>query len=243
MAATIIGSPASSILAANAKVLRRQQYQKDINGLETLVETYTVQSQNLISIIPDKDTTHSAFSTATTKYKRMAVESISTSEMDGGISELSVTFVGLTQSSGLPPAIVRIVPVANAGIFGPPVQIQVEFVTDLDENQLLLGMHTKAVPVARSEVKLMPRQINGTELPANPKEPYEQKLIDSYNQTLTTFYLGYVLTEQQCDRRGQFLVATNIYQESGGSRGASIVGQSGFRTASGGSHDARVRPQ
>jgi len=243
MSAVIVGSPSSVITAANAKVLRRQQYQKDSNGLETLVETYIVQSQNLITLLPDKDVTHSAFSTATTKYKRMAVESTSTSEIDGGLSEMNVTFVGLTPSSGLPSALVRIVPVSNAGIFGPPVQIQVEFVTDLDENQLLLGMHTNALPAARMEVKLMPRQINGTALPLNPKEPYEQKLLDSFLGTLTFFYLGYVLVEQQCDRRGQFLVATNVYQESAGTRGASVVGQSGFRPASGGVHDARISPQ
>ncbi|NDB84731.1 MAG: hypothetical protein EB127_18800, partial [Alphaproteobacteria bacterium] len=36
----------------------------------TLVETYLVQSQNLLTIIPTKDTTHQAFSSATTKYAR-----------------------------------------------------------------------------------------------------------------------------------------------------------------------------
>ena len=77
MSAVIVGLPTSS---TSSKVLRRQGYEKAVNGLESITETYIVQTQNLLSIIPEKDTKHSDFSTATNKYQRMAVESISTSE-------------------------------------------------------------------------------------------------------------------------------------------------------------------
>ena len=96
MSAEIIGLPSG---LSSSKVLRRQGYEKGANGLESITETYIVQTQNLLSIIPEKDTRHSSFSTATNKYQRMAVESISTSEQDGGLTELNILYVGLTSSS------------------------------------------------------------------------------------------------------------------------------------------------
>ena len=229
MSATIVGSPSASATATNAKVLRRQEYQKDINGLETLVETYLVQSQNLLTIIPTKDTTHQAFSSATTKYSRMAVESFSTSEQDGNITELNITFVGLTSSSGLPPAVVRIIPVENAGIFGPPINIEAQFLSDSNENEFLKGKISSTSPVLgtaggsySSKKFKIPAFINGTALPKNPREPY-------YRSTSTAFFVpftlqaqpqvridqydGYVNNSTQFEKRGQFLTARLTFQE------------------------------
>ena len=215
MAATIIGSPSPTASAANRKVLRRQQYQKDMNGLETLVETYTIQSQNLLSIIPEKDTKHTAFSTATSKYARMAVESISTSELDGGLTELSVTFVGPTSSSGLPLALVRVIPNSGSGIFGPPVVIEAEFVTDLTEFQILQGQlssFSTAEPSSTIKIYRMPSFINGTTMPANPRPPFNQSGTGLFAAFLYR-YEGYVMQNIQTTRRGQFNVAVISFNE------------------------------
>lgn len=222
MSAEIIGLPSSS---TSSKVLRRQGYEKEVNGLETITETYIVQTQNLLSIIPAKDTKHSAFSTAINKYQRMAVESISTSEQDGGLTELNVLYVGLTSSSGLPPAVVKIIPATGAGIFGPPVNIEAEFISDLSEYQIIKGQFSSVSPTAPAvgrDIVRMPKFINGTALPDNPKEPFVQEGTGS----VSSFYYryeGYVTNNFQCTRRGQFLVCIVTFAEYA----ASVVGVSG----------------
>lgn len=217
MAVTIIGSP-----GLGQKLLRRQTYQKDANGLETLNETYIVRSSDLISLVPEKDTTHFVYSTATTKYRRMAVESTSTSEQDGGVSELSVTYVGLTSSSGLPPALVRTIPVTGAALYGPPIVIEVEFVSDSSVAQLLSGK-LSSLSIASTEVPApIPSQINGTSLPSNPRTPFTNRANLANLSTGEVFrnagglifqYYGYCLKDTQATQRGQFLVVVLSYQE------------------------------
>lgn len=217
MAVTIIGSPSSG-----QKVLRRQSYQKDANGLETLSENYLVRSADLISLVPSKDVRHSVFSTATLKFPRMAVESTSTSEQDGGISELNVTYVGLTSSSGLPPALVRTVPATGAGLYGPPIIIEVEFVSDSSVPQILAGK-LSSLSIASTEVpNPIPSQINGTALPTNPRSPFTNRANLANLTTGEIFrnagglifqYYGYCLKDTQATQRGQFLVVVLSYQE------------------------------
>ena len=222
MSAVIVGLPTSS---TSSKVLRRQGYEKAINGLESITETYIVQTQNLLSIIPEKDTKHSDFSTATNKYQRMAVESISTSEQEGGLTELNVSYAGLTSSSGLPPAVVRIIPATGAGIFGPPVNVEAEFVSDLTEYQIIKGQFSSLSPVAPAagkDIIRIPQFINGTQMPGNPKEPFVQEGTSS----VSSFYYryeGYVTNNFQCTRRGQFLVCVVTFAEYA----ASVAGTSG----------------
>ena len=103
MASLVIGSAISS------KVLQRQNFNKEPNGLETIIEAYAIQTANRDAVVPEKDTLHSAFSSSAKKYTRMVVESVATEEQDGGITQMLVTFVGLTTLTGLPPAIVRLI--------------------------------------------------------------------------------------------------------------------------------------
>jgi hypothetical protein len=117
MSFSIVGSSLNS--STTAKVLQRQNFNKEPNGLETIVESYAISTANRDTIVPEKDTLHSAFSSSAKKYTRMVVESVTTEEQDGGITQMLVTFVGLTTATGLPPAIVRIIPTPGAGIFGP----------------------------------------------------------------------------------------------------------------------------
>ena len=111
MSAVIVGSPSSG-----SKVLRRADFSTQRNGLETLNEVYTVRTADRKTLQPSFGTLHSAYSTASTTFARMAVENFSFREQDGDLTEINVTYVGLTSSSGLPPAVVR----AATLVTGPP---------------------------------------------------------------------------------------------------------------------------
>ena len=219
MPAVFIGRPAT----ITDKVLRKSEYAKEKNGLETLTETYTVRTSARISLQPAKNQTHPSFSTSAETYSRMQVESVAFQDLDGSLTEMIVTYVGLTSASGLPPAIVRILPVAGAGIYGPPINIQVEFVTDVNETEFVSGMHNLTTAFAFRSFKLMPNQINGTPLPGNPRAPFTQQLVSDLGGNLQKHYLGYTLQDQQCERRGAFLVATNIYAEQENFTGGIVV--------------------
>ena len=206
MPARIISRPSGN----TDKVLRRSDYSREMVGLETLTETYTILSSARLSIQPSRNTLHSSFSSADSKFSRMAVETTAFREMDGDLTEMTVTYVGLTSSSGLPPAIVSLVPTTGAGIYGPPMVIQANYVTDLSEAQII-----------SNNGSAMPSSINGTPLPDNPRAPFSTTGIGVF-----TNYYGYVLTNIQSIRRGLFLIVTTSYQESGSAGGTS--GQSKF---------------
>ena len=222
MSAIIVGSPSATATAANAKVLRRQNYQRDVNGLETISETYIIQTANRASLIPAKDVLHSAFSTASVKYSRMAVESISFSEQDGDLTEMSVAFVGLTSSTGLPPAVVRIVPNSGAGVYGPPIVIEVEFVTSLSENELLKGNFVPGTTSGNAywtDRRIpIPSSINGVELPRNPRPPFingpgQEEAQGTTFTGGTAQYDGYVLSDLYLEKRGLFILARAQFKE------------------------------
>jgi hypothetical protein len=220
MSEVIIGSPSSG-----NKVLRRQSFQKDISGLETISEEYIIRTTDRALIVPDKDTRHSAFSTAQAKYQRMAVETSSTEEMDGGITTLNVTYVGLTSSTGLPPAVIRTIPATGMGIFGPPINIEVEFVSDISITEILAGKFSslsQTVPSTGVKIIRIPSYINGTKMPENPRTPFTQ---EGVGQTTSTYYRyeGYIVNNIQATQRGQFIVATITFSEYA----ASISGASG----------------
>lgn len=183
--ATIIGFPSSG-----GKTLRRVDYATERNGLETLTETYTIRTADRAAIQPAFLTTHKNFSSSSTKYERMAVENFSFRAQDGDISELTVTYVGLTYDTGLPGALVRIVPST------PNPVIQAEYVSDISESELI-----KLAVITRR----MPTSINGTLMPAN--KPYFTNNNNSYT------YYGYTYLSTEATRRGQFLVATVVFKE------------------------------
>jgi len=209
MATDIIGS------AINTKVLKRQNFSKEANGLETIIEAYAIKTSNRASIIPEKNTTHAAFSSASTKYSRMVVESVASEEEDGGITQLLVTFVGLTLSDGLPPAIVRLIPTPGAEIYGPPLVIEAEYITDVSETQFILG-NTQATSTAdlgntdwAGVINQMPAFINGTRMPSQPRLAFKEELANVFISN----YFGYCTFSHSCERRGLFLVARTVYAE------------------------------
>ena len=209
MATTIIGS------AIDTKALKRQNFNKEINGLETLIEAYAIKTSNRTSVVPAKDTTHTAFSSASTKYSRMVVESVATEEEDGGITSMLVTFVGLTSSTGLPPAIVRLLPTAGEGVYGPPLVIEVEYVTDVTETQFLAGQlaqNNGLVPVSGFNTTIkMPASINGVVMPSDPRPPFNQT--PGAGTGIITQYSGYCVLSMSAEKRGLFLIARNTYHE------------------------------
>jgi len=207
MASLVIGSAISS------KVLQRQNFNKEPNGLETIVEAYAIQTANRDTVVPEKNTLHSAFSSSAKKYSRMVVESVTTEEQDGGITQMLVTFVGLTSLTGLPPAIVRLIPTEGAGIYGPPLTIEAEFVTDVSESVFIKGninatAEIKLGNISFGQVNQMPAFINGTKMPDNPREPF-----NSSNRASITQYFGYCTQTYSCERRGLFLIARASYAE------------------------------
>jgi len=211
MASVIIGN---SIGATNtSKVLQRQNFNKEPNGLEIIIESYAIATANRDTIVPEKDTLHSAFSSSAKKYSRMIVESVTTEEQDGGITQMLVTFVGLTASTGLPPAIVRLIPTPGVGIYGAPLIIEAEFITDVSETDFIRGniQGTSSINlgnVSFGSVNQMPPFINGTKMPSNPREPFK-----SSSRVAIVEYFGYCTQSHSCERRGLFLVARTTYQE------------------------------
>jgi hypothetical protein len=206
MASLVIGS------AIDSKVLQRQNFNKEPNGLETIIEAYAIQTANRDAVVPEKNTLHSAFSSSTKKYSRMVVESVVTEEQDGGITQMLVTYVGLTTSTGLPPAIVRLIPAADKGVYGPPLVIEAEYVTDVSETefmamQLSKGSGLERVAIFSPTIK-MPESINGTVMPKDPRSAFFQAGTGAIAN-----YLGYCVLSVSCEKRGIFLVARNTYAE------------------------------
>jgi hypothetical protein len=211
MASVIIGS------AIDTKVLQRQNLNKEPNGLETLIEAYSIKTANRDALVPERFTLHSAFSSSSKKYPRMAVDSVVTEEQDGGITQMLVTFLGLTSSTGLPPAVVRLIPTPGSRIFGPPMVIEAEYLTDKSETQFIQDgcggqiIQTGLIPPFFRAIT-MPSNINGTVMPSNPREPYTTQGTGSAFK-----YHGYLQQTLSSERRGLFLVVKVTFAESASS--------------------------
>jgi hypothetical protein len=215
MSFSIVGSSLNS--STTAKVLQRQNFSKEPNGLETIIESYAIATANRDTIVPEKDTLHSAFSSSTKKYTRMVVESVTTEEQDGGITQMLVTFVGLTTSTGLPPPIVRLIPTAGEGVYGPPLVIEAEYVTDVSETEFMAGQLAQNTGLGRlqifSNVIKMPAVINGTTMPRDPRTAFFSGPKGGFGTAVFIQYSGYCVLSMSCDRRGLFLIARNTYHE------------------------------
>lgn len=209
MASVIIGNAIGA--TSTSKVLQRQNFNKEPNGLETIIEAYAIKTENKDTIIPERFTLHSAFSSSTKKYIRMAVDSVATEEQDGGITQMLVTYVGLTTLTGLPPPIVRLIPTAGEGVYGPPLIIEAEYVTDVNETDFLLGQVAQnnaleRVTVWRTTVR-MPEFINGFAMPKNLEAKF------NVGGSVIENYSGYCYLSKSCERRGLFLVARDTFHE------------------------------
>ena len=218
MAFSIVGSSLNS--STTAKVLQRQNFNKEPNGLETIIEAYAIKTENRDLIVPEKNTLHSAFHSTSPasfkKYSRMVVESVTTEEQDGGITQMLVTFVGLTTSTGLPPPIIRLIPTAGEGIYGPPLVIEAEYVTDVSETQFMAGQLAQnnglqQATLFNPTIK-MPESINGTAMPRDPRSAF-YKTPSGFGGGNIVQYSGYCVLSMSCERRGIFLVARNTYHE------------------------------
>jgi len=215
MGFSIVGSSLNS--STTAKVLQRQNFNKEPNGLETIIEAYAIKTENRDLIVPEKDTLHSAFSSSTKKYSRMVVESVNTEEQDGGITQMLVTYVGLTLTSGLPPPIVRLIPTAGEGVYGPPLVIEAEYVTDVSETEFMAGQLAQNTGLGSlqifSNVIKMPAVINGTTMPRDPRTAFFNAPKTGFGGGAIVKYSGYCVLSMSCDRRGLFLIARNTYHE------------------------------
>jgi hypothetical protein len=211
MASLVIGS------AISTKVLQRQNFSKEPNGLETIIEAYAIQTANRDTVVPEKNTLHSAFSSSAKKYTRMAVESVTTEEQDGGITQMLVTYVGLTTLTGLPPPIIRLIPTAGEGVYGPPLVIEAEYVTDVNETEFMAGQLAQnngaRIATLFTQTIKMPAFINGTAMPRDPRSAFYSTPPSGIGGGLIVNYDGYCVLSMSCERRGLFLVARNTYHE------------------------------
>ena len=215
MASVIIGNAIGAF--TDSKVLQRQNFSKEPNGLETIIEAYAIKTENRHIVVPQKGTLHSPFSSAEKKYERMAVESVTTEEQDGGITQMLVTYVGLTTLTGLPPPIVRLIPTAGEGVYGPPLVIEAEYVTDVSETEFMAGQLAqnnglRAVTLFSPTIK-MPAFINGYEMPKDPRSAFYSTPPSGIGGGVIVNYDGYCVLSMSCERRGIFLVARNTYHE------------------------------
>ena len=182
MSAVLIGA-----LGSGGKVLRKTQSSTDVDGLVTLVETYTIRIQDIGTIEPDRNTTHSSF-TGTTTYPRMLVETTRTEPLDGGFAQLIVTYVGLDYTTGLPPAFITTVGQPGVGVFGADAAIVVKYITQDSLFDTLKGgnisLNLGGTSLTLPTKKLIPASINGTILPPNPRgREYRRSKNASESQT------------------------------------------------------------
>ena len=215
MASVVIGSAIGA--TTRSKALQRQNFSKEPNGLETIIEAYAIQTINRDTVVPEKNTVHSAFSSSSKTYERMVVESVNTEEQDGGITQMLVTYVGLTTPSGLPPPIVRLIPAAGEGVYGPPLVIEAEYVTDVSETQFMAGQlaqnnATQSVSGFNRVIK-MPQFINGTAMPSDPRTAFFSAPSGAFAVGIIEQYSGYCVLSKSCERRGLFLVARDTFHE------------------------------
>lgn len=240
MSSVIVGSA----IANNQKVLNKSERSTDVDGLVSLAETYIIRTANIESIEPDRGTNHDAFSTAATKYKRMQVESTSIEPLNGDLSQLTVNYIGLDYTIGLPPAYVTAVARPGAGIFGADISIVVRYLNDLPFYDLLKGenvrLRLQQTNLTLPTKRLMPLEINGTELPPNPRRREYRRTFANSEATSSTasdptlvalggqdylaplsgyvplyewVYAGYVQTAMSFDRRGMFNQITEEFTE------------------------------
>jgi hypothetical protein len=169
MSSFIVGAS----LASGQKVLRRTQSSSEVDGLVTLTETYSIRIEDIGSLEPERNTTHSSFSTATTKYPRMLVETTRVEPMDGGIANLVVTYVGLDYASGLPPAYITAVGQPGVGVFGANAAVVVKYITQDSLFDVLkggnVGLNLGSSSLTLTTKRLIPTSINGTTMPPNPR--------------------------------------------------------------------------
>jgi hypothetical protein len=216
MSAVLNGS-----IASGGKVLRKSQSSTEIDGLVTLTETYTIRSQDIESIEPERNTAHSSFSTATNKYSRMLVETTRVEPMDGGLAQLVVTYVGLDYATGLPPAYITAVGQPGVGVFGSDASVVARYITQQPVFDLLKGASIVlsfsgfgfTSNLTLPSKRLIPASINGTAMPPNPRaKEYRASL--SGGTFREWLYSGYVQTSISFQRRGSFNQIEEQFTES-----------------------------
>ena len=222
MSALIVGSS----LASGQKVLRKSQSSSEVDGLVTITETYAIRTEDAGSLEPDRNTSHSSFSTASVKYARMLVETTRVEPMDGGIANLVVNYVGLDYASGLPPAYITVVGQPGVGVFGADASVVVKYINQDSLFDTLKGS-TLNLAIGGSNLilptkRLMPSTINGTAMPPNPRQREYRRnqvalLVNSgfsqfipsgvfagFGPSVEWLYAGYVQTGISFARRGSF---------------------------------------
>jgi hypothetical protein len=235
--------PASLInttLNAGGKILRKTTRSTSDDGLVVLVENYTIRQADIGSLEPNAGTTHSSFSSATTKYTRMLVETTAVNPIDGDLADLVVNYVGLDYATGLPAAYITAVGQPGAGVFGADASVVVRYITAQPVFDLLKGASITlnfatvgfTADLTLPSKRFIPASINGTTMPPNPRAKEYRAIIDGgvFREWL---YAGYVQTSISFQRRGSFNQIEEQFTEF-------FTGSSDMFTASGAINLAQV---
>jgi hypothetical protein len=188
----------NTVLNEGGKILRKSTRSTSVDGLVTLVENYTIRLADIGSLEPDTGITHTAFSTASTKYTRMLVETTAVNPLDGDLADLIVTYVGLDYASGLPSAYITAVGQPGVGVFGADAAIVVEYITQDSLFDTLKGgnisLNLGGTSLTLPTKRLMPTSINGTALPPNPRgrEYRRSKNVSELQSAATASYNSYL---------------------------------------------------
>lgn len=180
------------------KVLRKSQRSTDVDGLVTLTETYTIKTEDIATVEPDRNTLHSTFSSSAAKYPRMLVETTRVEPLDGGFSQLVVNYVGLDYVTGLPPAFITTVGQPGVGVFGADAAIVVKYITQDSLFDTLKGgnitLNLGSTNLTLPTKRLLPNSINGTSMPPNPRarEYRRSKNISELQSAATAQYNAYL---------------------------------------------------
>jgi hypothetical protein len=101
-------------------------------------------------------------------------------------------------------------------VYGPPLVIEAEYVTDVSETEFMAGQLAQNNGILRATLFnptiKMPEIINGYTMPKDPRSAFF-KTPGGFGGGNIVNYSGYCVLSMSCTRRGLFLVARNTYHE------------------------------
>ena len=188
--------PASYInLTAGSSILRDTVYERTIEGLEKITEHRTCLTADVSSLL----STYKNNAVHPT-YGNMVVEETNSSPMPGGLSSLSVRYVGLF-SSALPSPLINVEPVD--AFLHNPVQVVIRFVASADDDVSLAAQFGKYRPMPASPFR-------GVPFYQSIRAPYETQ--DEQGRTIFTYY-GMLSTGCFFQRHGKYVIVTATYKD------------------------------
>jgi len=151
--------------SATDRVLLSHELTRDQTGLDQLVEVYTVRAAAADALIPAHGTLHQGWSTMSSQYPYLGVESVSLTRQFGDLATLTVGYAGsiAANPAAFPRPFVRAVPLQPGDYVEVPYRQLVTYVTPGGlRNELSLPVPGAAVPAGLISQGVIP----------SPRAPY-----------------------------------------------------------------------